>query len=546
MPTSLIHPPHPVGLTRQESETLRTLGLGLWEGWRVFPRVHLPGVGNHRSDSDLDFVLLHPRHGLHIIEAKDSEVRNLSQAPVATYETATGIKTKDIVRQLKGQRRVLSEFLGVDPASIGSYLWAPHGEESLQGNLGEIRNAELGAGYWFVRGETIALIFKHLEKCERVLSNYDSVLNSLMKLAVAAETESSLKPFEPGEAGLSEQKRFLRARTKHRAITGVAGTGKTQVLLREAREAGSGLFLCYNDLLREFLSEQLADSIDAGRVRVLNMDDLARELMGSDYVSPVSDAGRDYESQFITLAARIREAPAAWVRAIKHLWIDEAQDLSGAHLMSIVALQAVSGAYVTVAHDETQQWRLQGMDLAEFRAAPWEGRSPWEEPFVLKNNLRNGDEIRRLAREELGFLIGAEAAEEKMLLDSHREGRNRAPTPRVISKGEILKELGRVMGSAEAKANTLVLTSDSNDWLKGVASSRTGIFPVSEARPLLAESKGVRVETVLRSKGLEAKVVVAFLRDEREGADHLRKACAQKAYLAATRATNAFYLFWVR
>lgn len=276
------------------------------------------------------------------------------------------------------------------------------------------------------------------------------------------------------------------------------------------------------------------------------MDDLARELMGADYVSPALDSGKDYESQFITLSERIRTSAPPWVRGVSHLLIDEAQDLSGAHLMSVVALQAVSCAYVTVAHDETQQWRQQGMGLEDFMAAPWEGKAPWEEPFILKNNLRNGDEIRRLAREELGFLIGTEAAEEKMRVDAHREGKNRAPKPKVISKGEILGELKRVMGTAEARGNTLVLTSDSNDWLKGVASARSGIFPVSEARPMVGDSKSVRIETVLRSKGLEAKVVVAFLRDERESADHLRKACAQKAYLAATRATNAFYLFWVR
>ncbi len=550
MSKATIHPPHPAGLTRLESETLRTLALGLWEGWRIFPKVHLPDVGNHRSDSDLDFVLLHPQHGLHIIEAKDSEVRNISQAPVTTYETGTGAaagtKTKDLVRQLRGQRRVLAEFLGLDPGGIGSYLWAPHGEESLQGNFGEIRNPELGPGFRFVRGPSIAPIFKHLETLERPLPSYDSVLNTLMQLARDADTQSSLKPFEPGEAGLSEQKRFVRARSKHRAITGVAGTGKTQVLLREAREfSGSGrkvLLLCYNELLRDFLCE----SVEGSDIRVLNMDDLARELMGQEYVSPTNEAGKDYESQFITLSERIRASAPPWVRSLTHLLIDEAQDLSGAHLMSVVTLQAVSGAYVTVAHDETQQWRQQGMGLEDFVAAPWEGKSPWEETFVLKNNLRNGDEIRRLAREELGFLIGSEAAEEKMRVDAHREGKNRAPKPKVISKGEILGELKRVMGTAEAKANTLVLTSDSNDWLKGVAAARAGIFPVSEARPIVGDSQSVRVETVLRSKGLEAKVVVAFLRDQREGADHLRKACAQKAYLAATRATNAFYLFWVR
>lgn len=236
MPTLAIHPPHPAGLTRLESETLRTLSLGLWEGWRIFPRVHLPEVGNHHSDSDLDFVLLHPQHGIHIIEAKDSEVRNLSQAPVTTYETSKGAHTKDLVKQLKGQRRVLSEFLGIEPSLIGSYLWAPHGEESLQGNFGEIRNPELGPGFRFVRGPSIAPIFKHLESSNAPLSSYDSVLNTLMKLAAESDTQSSLKPFEPGEAGLGEQKRFVRARSKHRAITGVAGTGKTQVLLREARE----------------------------------------------------------------------------------------------------------------------------------------------------------------------------------------------------------------------------------------------------------------------------------------------------------------------
>ncbi len=537
MPIDSVYPKAPAGLSRLEAETLRTLRLGLWEGWRVFPKVHLPDVGNHRADSDLDFVLLHPRHGIHIIEAKDCEVRNLSQAPVATYETSTGQKNKDLSRQLRGQRRVLSEFLDVPESGVGSCLWAPHGEESLQGFSGTIRNPELGEGFRFVRGPSIAPHFQHLQTLEQPPARFDSVLNTLIRIAEEAETEASLRPFEPGEPGVLEQKRFLRARTKHRAVTGVAGTGKTQVLLREARtlaeQGGQVLMLCYN----ERLAEALGRSLEGAGVRLLKMDDLAREFLGEAYVDPQGEKSGDYESQFIDVAEAIRANPR-WLAKLTHILVDEAQDLSGAQLMALSAAQAASRCYLTIAHDPTQKWRQQGADLEDFTSSAWEGAAPWEAPFQLKNNLRNGSSIRRLAREFLGSLVGADAAESMMGLDQNREGKNHAPDPKTIPASAIVGELEKVLGRREAPDSTLILSSDSRDWLRGGKGRTPGIFPPSHADG---------VETALRAKGLEAKVVVAFLRDDRNHEKpELRELAWRRAYLAATRATHAFYLFWVR
>jgi hypothetical protein len=504
---------------------LRRLG----RGWHVFPRVHLQGVGNHLGDSDLDFILLHRDYGIRIIETKDCEVRGIPDDPVAVYRT----KQKPVLRQLTGQRRVLGSYLRIDASAIQSCLWA----RNASGTHPE--SGQMPNGSVFICGNSIEPILPILELERAPLHNHDQVMNLLVRLSRMTETTAAKRPFSPGDSGLNDQKRFIRGRTKHRLVTGVAGTGKTQVLLQEARHfsgrrENNVLVLCYN----ERLGESLRESLSGADAQVRTMDQLAREVLGDGYIKPGKDV--PYEKNFEMVANRASSGVSPVLSRWTHILVDESQDLSAAQYSALVAIQRCSGAFTTIAHDFTQRWRQGGIDLEDIIRTDWRQGTPTESPFLLKKNLRNGPPIRRAALDFLSRLTPD--APGILCVDEHGEGESHAPEPVEIDSSQIRSVVETILADERNPESALVLTTDTQDWLeRGEAGSYPPVFPHEARDAIRAKHPGVLLDTVLRVKGLEAQVVIAFLRRKgRNSESEIRK-----AYIAATRATRAFYLFWV-
>ncbi|NDG85004.1 MAG: hypothetical protein EBX52_08215, partial [Proteobacteria bacterium] len=168
----------------------------------------------------------------------------------------------------------------------------------------------------------------------------------------------------------------------------------------------------------------------------------------------------------------------------------------------------------------------------------------WED-IDLRNNLRNGSEIRKTAKTHLAdFLDHGELVEQIFRIDENREGRNQAEE-KEIQREEVVQRLRGILENVEEPDSTLILTSDSKDWLDG--KGKSGIFPIGARDQLRQEfHHPFEVDTVLRVKGLEARTVIAFILDTRNAPEEWkRKRAHQLAYMAATRATHELFLFWV-
>lgn len=347
----------------------------------------------------------------------------------------------------------------------------------------------------------------------------------------------------------------------HRVVAGVAGSGKTILLLHRARMLAEDpnrrvLVLCYNRVLGNHLADQLRPTHPA--VEVYSFHAWARQLTR---LTPAAGEAFDvYEQRLLAALSRTLElAPTA--DRYDAVLVDEAHDFDPAWLRLVVQalkdrqdghlLLAVDGAQSLYGRRRDFTWKSVGI-----RA---QGRSQ-----RLTANYRNTREVLRFAWE----LTQADLAETDTSDDEPiqrlrpEEGRRSGPPPECWpcrgfrEENETLQRLvvrHRERGVPPEQIAVLYARQEG----KRIADLAAALGEVGEVcwvndpkartnRDHAHRLPGVRVSTIHSAKGLEYPVVLVCALDQLPDAnrtDAVRD--ANLLYVGLTRATESLALTWV-
>lgn len=371
-----------------------------------------PGARNVLREGEADFVVLHPRYGILVVEVKGGQMRYSPETQ--RWDRLGGQHAvKDPFDQAERNLHALEEQLL--QRSFGEYprlpfsrarcVVFPHCE--YQGTMppGAHQSILFGASDLAKLGEKIENLFKlqpfvpPQELSENVLDGLMRGLTSTFKLVPALWVE-----IEDQEKHIfrftEDQLNILKVLNTHRraAIQGVAGSGKTILAIAKARsfadEGKRVLFVCFNELLAEWLRSQLPSEYK-GSVTIRNYHKLCREW--------VKDAGMrwpffsDEKELFQKEAPRLLEQAIDLLqdRCFDAVVVDEGQDFQPAWWDTIELLnQRPTEGDLYVFFDPDQQiFNNALMAMPDLGA-----------PFILPVNCRNTERI----ASRCGAILGRE------------------------------------------------------------------------------------------------------------------------------------------
>jgi hypothetical protein len=234
----------------------------------------------------------------------------------------------------------------------------------------------------------------------------------------------------------------------YRVIRGVAGAGKSLVLVHRARllaqamPSGKVLLTCFNIVIGKALARQLAD---VPNVDVRHIDSLASQVCSRHGVRPALKTNEDWIRQRVEATRLLRSNNNGWHYDV--VLVDEAQDFDAAALDVSYAALKPGHEHFVVALDAAQNiYRKRG------RWAP-PGMTARGRTTVMRVNYRNTHEILSLA---YGMLSrGGEATDGHGGLDDDAEfvppeaTSRRGCEPEVVSAASWDAEVGAVCDRLE-------------------------------------------------------------------------------------------------
>ena len=351
-----------------------------------------------------------------------------------------------------------------------------------------------------------------------------------------------------------------KLRSGHRVVRGVAGSGKTLILVYRARHLAKVspnhriLVTCYNRSLAGWLKNELQD---CPGVDVANLDKLVYSAIHAGGLAAEDPGYKDGTEGEGRAAVAIKAVERRAVEPYDAVLIDEAQDLGTNALTFAVKLLAdpVNGDLLVVA-DSAQKvykkgftWKAAGIQAAGRRTE------------ILRVNHRNTREILQAAWAFRTAGVPAEdlkeaAEDENALIPPESSGRS-GPQPRLIqcaTEGEVAREASaeaaREAGQAVGARGVGLLYTKRKDsgtalheqleklgartfWLTRPEKERVKTGQLAAKDAFADAEERLVLSTVHSSKGLDfPAVVLAISGQEEEGLDEMRSLI----YVGMTRA----------
>ena len=503
------YPPRPDPDTpRSELDTWRALE-SLPHSWRVFHSVAWQVPKQRRVfDGEADFVLLHPKHGMVVLEVKGGLLdvrdgvwhqRNVSGGPWHELTRSPFDQAKGAMYDLQRYLATAVPGLGEIPATRGVVLPAASHPGSLgpdaptemlfaQADLADLRvGVERLVSYARLEADlstdhigAITDLFAPTVTIRRTIgSELDDVDRRLLELT-------------------SGQIRVLDLLRRHRRalITGGAGTGKTVLAVERARrlatEGASVLLTCYNRPLGDHLATVTADMPG---VRAQSFHAFARWLFGEAGLElPASPTQEWWDVELPELLFVAKDQLGVAYDAVV---VDEGQDFRPIWFMGLqMLLEDPDDGPFYVFADPLQSIYVDGWE------SPIDG-----DPFPLDVNCRNTVQI----AEKVAAVVGAEAV--SLGVEGLSPQFVVADTPE--QKRAVLEEVVRRLVDDEGvdPDRITILGSHRRPIDEGKGQEIAGHRVGSLGDP------GLVAETIHRFKGLEDDVVIVFL-DEVENDRH--------------------------
>ena len=514
------------------------------EDWHLIHSLGYTDESGLRTQmGEADFVLLHPEHGLLVVEVKGGQPRIEAGTGEWCWDDGRRMKDplfqvrmacKSIVDHLKGK---LPEWR-LDPPRYSHALAFP----DARGVRGQL------PPNWNSRAVLYAGDVERLEHWARLAARAYAPDAPAPGRDLVRRTIEVLLPqvtFEPGDRGriagadrvlvqLTDDQVFILDcldENPRALVRGAAGTGKTVVAAsraaRLAREGRRVLVLCYNNSLPPWIAQLCADR--GAEVEVRTFHDLCMSLVedatGRRPAVPGGKAAQEFWNA--GLADLACDALKNTDRRYDAVFVDEAQDFAETWWVVVEGLLAdpdAGGLYLFM--DARQSLYERDMMLPECCCR-----------LTLRRNCRNARPIAELVRD-----IG----------DADLRDLDRSPdgaAPRVIEVADpdakhdavrkVVHELVNEQGFDPARL--VILGYHTLKRSSFGSRPRLGNLTVVDAAAEPAPNT-IRYSTVTKFKGLESDVVL--LTEVGVASDHLtdekRRALL---YVGASRARHLLYVF---
>ena len=557
-----------------------------------------------------DFIVLGPGLGLLLLEVKDWKLATIRQATPDRVELATAsgpVMAAHPLRQVRDHAMALADLLQRDPALVHDD--GPHrGRLALRYGWGAVmsnlRRAEVAAlpGFDAVFPPARTLLRDDLDDSvdpETFVQRLSGLFTvDLAQRLTPAQRERirwhlfpELRLGEPAPAPaamppetLPEVPDLLQvmdlqqeqvARTLgdgHRVIHGVAGSGKTMILVhrarllaREAEPARPVLVLCYNRALADRIEALIApDEPLRARLQVRTFHGWCAELARRHRIAvPAAPEGQDDADAPARLAqAVIAAADAGRVPLGGHhaVLIDEAHDFEDGWLRLAAAMTDPAARRLLVLYDDAQSIYQRLRRRFSFTSVGIQARG---RTSVLRLNYRNTAEVLGLAlRFARGLLpergrdreAGRDDEDDRVTGVAPSSSGRRGPRP-VLIRARSEHEEAELLAARIADA---VVAGTPLGEIAVLCRTRAQMAPIAEAlarRGLPLQSMGsagfqhfdwsqagIRLVTLHSAKGLEfAHVHVAGLQ-RLPWRDETLEDAVRLVYVAMTRATQSLVL----
>lgn len=478
---------------RKVAAALKTLP----DSWIVFHSVSWQSKRSGRQgDGEADFLVVHPRKGMLVIEVKGGgieidrgrwtttdrrgdkhEIKNpFDQATASKHALLGWLRSHGLMDRLRvGHGVVFPDMRSlpiVGPAAqpaislIKSDLDAP-----LEAITKCMEHWELEAN----------LSLKEINKLVSLLAPTVDVRPDLSSASADAEAELLVLTAEQIDAFAG-----LRA-NRGGLIVGGAGTGKTVLAIARAqqlaRDGFRTLLVCYNELLGESLTARLQDTptLSAGTFHSLCLREASRAGIRTPPARPTSWWEFDAPNLLI-------EACAVNETAYDAIVVDEGQDFSPLWLDALRCLiSSDADAPFFVFADPLQD--IWGRDWSAGAGQPFS----WE----LTRNLRNTRPIAKCVADAVGV-----TCKDRGVSGPPAVWRTTTETPR---EKDVLAAVETLIGEGFGPTNLVVLCG--SPALASRLRERS-VGPFSFGR---WGSRGIPVESIARFKGLEAQAVIVAL-----------------------------------
>jgi hypothetical protein len=471
------------------------------------------------KEGEADFVVVHPRYGIMVVEVKGGHVHYDPATQKWTRQGAThpvkdpfdqAAKNLHALESILRQRGFgKTEFL---PFSRARCVVFPHCNYSGSTPPGAHKSMLFGASDLSSLGDKIEALFElqpftpSTALSASILDGIVRGLTSTFQLVPALwseiqDQEKRLLRFTEDQLNiLTVLQSYSRA-----AIQGVAGSGKTLLAVAKARlfadEGKRVLFLCFNELLAEWVRDDLPSTYD-GRLLVRNYHKLCSEWTreaGLHWPHAGDDPEFFKERAPKLLEDAIELRPDLNFDAVV---VDEGQDFLPAwwDTVELINKRPTEGPLYIFFDPEQQIFHNPVPSMPDL------GR-----PFLLPVNCRNTEQIAR----QCGRIIGKEIAVNKGTPAGTPPRQIEAPS-RDRQKSEVEKQIQEWMHPTTGlKANQIAIVTRG----KVEKSSLAGLDCISghALTHRLREwrnSEGILITNLHRFKGLEADalILVDFVR----------------------------------
>ena len=557
----------------------------LWYDVPVGPRYQHP-----------DFVVMHPRRGILILEVKDWRLSTLIQANKQTWDIHTDTGPKTVPNPLEQARQYAHQV--VDALERDPQLVQPGGRH--QGKLAfpwsygvvlpnitraQFDKAEL---HHALEPHRVVCQDEMLESVEpealqsRLWDMFPFLVGGVMSLPQLARVRWIMFPevrvpvqgalFEAQAGGdadadaelpslmrvmdLQQEQLARSLGDGHRVIHGVAGSGKTMLLgyraehlAKAATAAKPVLILCYNEPLAVQLASVMAARGLAGRVHAVHFHKWCREqLVAFGQELPRQNLPKD--QFFADMVQRVisgverRQIPSGQYQAVL---IDEGHDFAPEWLKLVVQMVDPATNSLLVLYDDAQSIyeRAQKKNFS-FKSV---GIQAQGRTTILKINYRNTKQILQTASLVAADLLTAEDHDDDGVpllkpVSCGREGE----APLIIRLPTLREEAWQVAdllaaahqeGHAWGDMAVLCPTHEIRDLCARTLAQRQ--LPLENrirAGDFDPASDKIKVMTLHASKGLEFPVVALVGVGQMPAAGEDEKEAARLIYVGATRASH--------
>jgi len=511
-----------------------------------------------------DFVVLHPRRGLLILEVKDWRLETIQRInrQAATILTNNGIKqVTSPVEQARRYAHAVVQQLEGDPQltfpSTHRYagrLMVPWGYGVVLANITRRQfeqQSDLDAVFPPARvicqDEMTASVdpeafqtrlwsmFRHVPEKPLTLPQIDRIrwhmfpeVRIQQGSLFEQSPDDSSRSRAIGEAipdiirvmDLKQEQLARSLGSGHRVIHGAAGAGKTLILVYRCLHLAKALkkpilVLCYNKTLATRLEDMMSERGLTGSVHVRNFHKWCREQCVAYHV-PLPKSGNDFHEHLVESVIEATGKSLIPPAQYGAVMIDEGHDFKPHWLTLAVQMVDPETDSVLVLYDDAQSIYSSNKSKFTFSSVGIQARG---RTTILRINYRNTDEIIRLAT---GFareiLDPKEAEEDGIPLVAPKSAGRHGPSPLLVQLPNLTREAEYVAKSLHrlhhekgyawsamaviCRARFIVETVE-----KELLRCDIPIQTQTQAKPGEGESQGVRTLTMHSSKGLEFPVV---------------------------------------